>query len=221
MTVKTKIEEINIKQKIAELEALEAKTRNLLKTLEATADGQLRHRTIWKDNVAAIAAANTGVAAPTLRLFGATGSGTQRKEYVFGTGDSVYIAPFHVNHDILPGAKVYPHVHWSTDGTDTGNVQWELTIIRALGHDQAAFDAQTVIQIEQAASGTTWQHMVAECSDGDALTVTEPDELICIVLERIAASTDENTDSVFGLMVDLHYESNTIGTINKAPNFYI
>ena len=26
---------------------------------------------------------------------------------------------FNINHDIKQGSKIYPHVHWSTDGTDT------------------------------------------------------------------------------------------------------
>ena len=144
----------------------------------------------------------------------------QRREYRFDVGDYVFIQPFHINHDIKPGGKAYIHVHWSSDGTNTGLVAWELTIMRALGHDQANFGTPFVITLEQAAVGTAWRHMIVEAAEIDVITMSEPDELISVTLRRVAPSTGSNADEIFGLMVDLHYELDRRGTPNKAPNFY-
>ena len=144
----------------------------------------------------------------------------QRRERAFDIGDYVFIQPFHVNHDIKPGGKAYLHVHWSTNGSNTGPVAWELTFMRALGHDQDNFTAPQVVVLEQAASGTPWRHMIVEAGESDVITMTEPDELIMVTLRRIAPSAGSNADTVFGLMVDLHYEMDRRGTPGKSPDFY-
>jgi hypothetical protein len=76
------------------------------------------------------------------------------------------------------------------------------------------------VYVEQAAVGTAWEHMIAEVGEDQVLYFTEPDELLMVTLRRVAATTDENTDTVFGLQVDFHYEAEFYGTPQKAPNFY-
>lgn len=157
--------------------------------------------------------------APSNADFGPVDS-PQRRERAFDIGDYVFIQPFHVNHDIKPGGRAYLHVHWSTNGTNTGPVAWELSFNRALGHNQANFGIPLTIVLEQNAAGTPWRHMIVEASELQAITLTEPDELILTTLRRVAPSSGSNPDAVFGLMVDLHYELDRRGTPNKAPNFY-
>lgn len=178
-----------------------------------------RHTTIFKDMTSSISGARVPPAnAPASTNFGPA-STPQRQEFAFDVGEFIYIQPFHPNHDIKPGGSAFPHVHWSTNGVSTNPVRWELTIIRAKGHNQAAFDAVTVVEIEQAGSGIAWQHMIAEAEV--PLVMTEPDELIIMTLRRIAAvGGAANADTVFGLTVDLHYEAEYYGTPQKAPNFY-
>ena len=173
----------------------------------------------WKDSVSLVSAAPGGASAPTLTNFGAAGT-LQRQEYAFAVNDYVFIGAFHVNHDISSGCKCYPHIHWSTNGTSLNTVKWEFHIRRALGHNQAAFGAPTMISVTQAGSGTAWKHMIAEVAIGDSLTLTKPDELILVTVRRVTNGGVENADTVFGLLVDLHYEADRQATINKAPNFY-
>jgi len=173
----------------------------------------------WKDMLSPLTAAGVpNQNAPTLTDF-TVGTNT-RREYAFAVGDYIYVQPFHVNHDIAPGGAAYLHVHWTTDGTSTATVKWQFDIVRALGHQQANFAQSTAVTVEQAAAGTAYRHMVAEVDIADALTLTEPDELILITLTRITNGGSNNSDTVFGLMVDLHYESDRDTTPNKAPDFY-
>jgi hypothetical protein len=62
--------------------------------------------------------------------------------------------------------------------------------------------------------------MISEVALADALTLVEPDELILVTLRRVTNGATENTDSVFGLTVDFHYEADRAATPNKAPDFY-
>lgn len=154
---------------------------------------------------------------PQFQPFGPSGL---RQEMAFNVGDYAFSNPFHVNHDVKPGGKAYMHVHWSTNGTSTLPVRWEFQISRALGHNQAYFSAETSIFVEQSSNGGAWRHMIAEVSDLDALTLTEPDEIILVTLRRVSNGEVDNPDSVFGLLVDFHYESDRRTTPHKSPGFY-
>jgi len=63
--------------------------------------------------------------------------------------------------------------------------------------------------------------LVTEMPLNEALILTEPDELILVTLRRVANGATENTDTVFGLTVDFHYESDRRSTPNRSPNFYV
>jgi hypothetical protein len=170
----------------------------------------------WSDMLAPLVTAGVPVQnAPSLTGFAGT---SIRKEYAFALNDYCYVIPFHVNHDVKPNSLAHLHVHWTTNGTSTATVKWELSVIRALGHNQQAFTTPTVITIEQAASGTAWRHMIAE--DQTGITLYEPDELIMVTLKRITNGGTNNTDTVFGLMCDIHYQVDRLSTPNKVPNFY-
>ena len=80
---------------------------------------------------------------------------------------------------------------------------------------------KTTVTVEQAASGTAWQHMITEVSDNDAFYAPEVDSVVIIKVTRVTntAASDKST-GVFGLFVDLHYQMERTGTLNKAPNFY-
>ena len=175
----------------------------------------------WRDLTSPITDAGVpGIRAPARVAFGPTHT-PQYEQFSFAVLDYVFCEPFHVNHDVKPGGLAYIHVHWSTDGTSTNTVKWELSIMRALGHNQENFLAPIVKTVEGAAHGTAWRHMISEVSIVDALTLTEPDELLLVTLTRITNEGVENPDAVFGLMVDLHYEVDRLSTPNKSPNFYV
>ena len=224
MGVNLNVPQINIRQTLTELQGLAARSKNLLKSLSARNDGQVEHTVGWKDNVSGLAGAALHPSlTPELKE---VVPGEKRYELAFATGNIAFCDPFHVNHDILPGAKVYPHVHWETDHTDANDsVTWRMYYRRAKGHQQEAFSAEAFMDITQSVNSTAHTHMIAECSDAQALVLNEPDELILITLELLSAtgftpSKITAGDRVFGLTVDLHYESSIIATKNKAPNFW-
>ncbi len=175
----------------------------------------------WKDLISPLVV--EGVPSENLPIFAPFGSSGLRRELKFEVGDYAFVKAFHINHDMKIGGKFYPHIHWSTDGTDTNSVKWEFQVSRAKGHDQAYFSAETSYFVEQLPNSITsgaWRHYVAEISDEDALDLDEPDEMVLIVVRRVSNDATDNADSVFGITVDLHYEADRDSTPNKSPNFY-
>ena len=172
---------------------------------------------LWEDNLTSLITSRPGATAPTLRAFGPTGNIQQLD---FAINDFVYTSGFHIGHDIKPGSKMYPHVHWSTNGIDTNTVKWELSFTYAKGHNQEAFPAETTLNLEEAASGTAWQHMITEATDAEAFTAPEVDSIILMKVRRVTNGGTDNADQTFGMFIDMHYQKDRFGTPQKSPDFY-
>lgn len=172
----------------------------------------------WSDLVSPLMIEGVPLAnAPEYVAFGPSGL---RRELAFGIGDYAFAKAFHINHDVKPGGKALCHIHWSTNGVNTAPIRWEFQVSRALGHQQAYFTAETSYFVTQPAWAGAWRHMIAEVAIEDALTLTEPDELVLVTVRRVTNGATDNTDLVFGLTVDFHYETDRSATPNRAPNFY-
>ena len=172
----------------------------------------------WKDLVSPLDASGVpALNAPTKVPFGPSGL---RTELEFHVGDYIFCQPFHVGHDVKVGGKALVHVHWTSNGVNMAPVKWEFQITRALGHQQAYFGGEVSIFAQQTPGGGAWRHMVAEVDMADALTLTEPDELILVTLRRVTNGATDNTDAIFALTVDFHYEADRDSTPNRSPNFY-
>lgn len=188
---------------------------NLLGVLNYTS-----HTVGFRDMLSPLTTAGVGAAnRPLSANFGTAIAGDPYQALAFALNDYAFATAFHVDHDVKPGGKAYLHVHWSTNGTSIATVKWQMTVRRSKGHNQANFtNTEQVFTVEQAAQGTAWRHMVTETAA--FITLTEPDELIMVTIKRITNGGTNNADTVFGLMCDLHYESDREVTPNKAPNFY-
>lgn len=130
---------------------------------------------------------------------------------------------FHVDHDYALGTSLYPHIHWTTDGSLVGTVRWGIEWTVAKGHQQMAFGATTTVYVEQTTTGTPYMHYIAETSLANAIPGTniEPDTFILMrVFRDVDSANDTYDDQVFGLALDLHYQADRATTPNKAPNFY-
>jgi hypothetical protein len=168
----------------------------------------------WRDLKMGIVGAASGGGAPALAVFGPTGV---IKQMAFAVGDSVYVSG-HVDHDIKVGSTVFPHIHWSTNGSNVQPVKWQITHMAAAGHNQANFPPDSILSLEEAAQGTAWRHMITE--DPTGFVAPEVDSLFLCEIKRVTNGGTENTDTVFALFVDLHYETDKYGSVNRLPPFY-
>ena len=176
----------------------------------------------WNDYVSTLSQAKIGGGTvPTWAAYG--GSSIYTWQFSASAMNELIIAPFHIEHDYKPNSRWHFHVHWSPDSTHAGTVRWGFEYSIAKGHGQSAFTpgSTTTIYIEQAGSGTQYQHQIAEDATGIIDTEVEVD---CLIMGRLfrdgAHVNDTFTGVAHGLTVDLHYQAERFATVNKAPNFY-
>ena len=170
----------------------------------------------WRDITSNINVRGVAATDPAWTQVGSSGL----YAYDFDINDVVWLT-FHIPHDIA-SSTVYFHVHWFPSGTNANSVKWEFKYVYAKGFDQQAFGfgSPTTITVEQASPEVAYQHMVAETTGQTISGLTEPDGLIHLYVKRITNGATDNSDSIFGLTADIHYQSTNMATVNKAPSFY-
>ena len=178
--------------------------------------GDIKHKIGWRDNVQPFTKASAGAAAPVLTTL-ANGV----RLWAFSNNDSVHVE-FHVDHDIVPNSTCYPHVHFigSTAMTAGQTVIWQFIYIRAKGHSQgeSLLGPRTTLTLTYTADGTeiAGEHIILEHPTGFVLR--EPDEMILVEYKKTGGTYG---GTVYGLMGDIHYQSDRETTPNRAPNFYV
>lgn len=191
---------------------------NIMRDLFVGAAYNETTRAVWRDMVADLARTPAAANAPT---FTTMISGLQAYSFSAASMNQLFVS-FHIDHDILRGSKIYPHVHWTPgSSTDTGTVRWGIEYTVAAGHGRGEFGASTTIYLEQAGPGVAHRHMIVEASDEQAIDAPEIDSLIvCRVFRDAAHANDTFAAACFGLYMDMHYQADRVGTPQKSPDFY-
>jgi len=185
----------------------------------------------WADILGEVKVLSPGANDPTLAVFR-----DSLRQFSFSNAvmNEVF-GSFHIPHDYVPGSDVYIHVHWAQNVVDTGgpaavpgDVKWQFEVSYSKGHNQAAFPASFTTSVTQTASGTQYQHLIAEVQlsaaapsavqiDSDLL---EPDGIILVRAFRDPTDAADTLDQVpFLHYVDLHYQSTGRATKQKSPDF--
>ena len=171
----------------------------------------------WQDNTSAfVPSAVHPSTTPTFGAFGANGM----YALSFDEGDIAFIN-FHIQHDVLTGSTMYPHVHWSPATTMSvgETVIWTLEYVAAKGHNQAESftGALTTITLTHTADGTevAGEHMVTE----DSVGFTAP-EIDSLVLMKVTRGNGTYAGAVFGHTADIHYQVGQLNTPSRTPDFF-
>jgi hypothetical protein len=174
----------------------------------------------WRDITTQVSVRGTGPTDPSWSQIGSTAF----YAYDFSLNDQCWMA-FHIPHDIVPDSDVYFHTHWLPDGTNTNTVKWQYTYSYAKGFNQAAFDMGLVnspltnagiVTAEEAGPGVAYQHMVSETAAVSIAGLSEPDGIVYVNVQRITNGGTNNTDGIFVLTSDIHYQSTGIGTAGRT-----
>ena len=183
----------------------------------------------WKDLIGDVVPKTSGAGSPALSTFR---DDIRWFSYsVNEDGDCV----FHMPHDWAPGTDIFLHVHWAHNGTAiSGSIDVRLHVSYAKGHGQEAFSADIEPHIVVGSLNLTntprYMHRVDEIQLSSATPSAtqldtadlEPDGLILVHydMDAIPAITGGAPNEVFLFALDIHYQSNHIGTLNKVPDFY-
>jgi hypothetical protein len=183
----------------------------------------------WRDIEGALIPKTSGVGSPTLTTF----RGNVRW-FAYANGEDMD-AVFHIPHDYAPGSDLYLHLHWGHNGTSISNsVVIDYYLTYAKGHSQATFPAE--IHITQTLAGLTigntpqYAHRIDEFqitnAAGDSThfdrDLIEPDGLLLVHFNwtTIPTISGGGTTKPFAFYLDLHYQSTSTATKNKAPDFW-
>lgn len=196
------------------------KSRNTLleEILAATPSGVGGEEYGWDDNIQLFSAAKgNGTTEPVW-----SNMGNGHYNYLFTSGDELFVT-YHVLHDYKQNTNAYPHIHFLVDQTMVVGQQitWRFGYLIAKGHQQgeSLTATETVFDMIYTATGTeiAGEHIILECSDLQAFDIIEPDTLVSARIELLSENVDGR---IFGIMCDLHYQTDRHSTLNKAPNFY-
>jgi len=181
-------------------------------------DGYLRHEKGWKDNIQPFSSARgNGTTEP---VWSDIGNGNYAMR--FTTGDELFVN-FHIDHDYAPETKAYPHIHFCCANTqDAGDaITWRFSYIIAKGHQQGGSftGARTNIDLTYTYTGSevAGEHIIVEASDLQAFSLVEVDSVLMAGIELLSETVG---GQIYGIMCDLHYQTDRSVTLNKSPNFY-
>lgn len=154
------------------------------------------------------------------------------KQHQFAVNDEAQLS-FHLPHDYAPGTNIFIHAHWSHDSAlvTGGSVTWGFELCYAKGHDQGAFDTTIAIVELQNASLVQRQHMICEApasiAGGSASLLDTADvETDGLIFGRVFLAVNAITvasgpvPGPFLHTVDIHYQSTSMPTKRRAPDFW-
>lgn len=180
----------------------------------------------WRNLLGNLNAKTTGPTSPSWATFRGSISG-----YQFAAGNVIDFF-YKIGHDYVPGTDIYLSIHWAHNGTAiSGNAVFSIAATYAKGYTQAAYPAEISNSVTyntvNIATTPQYEHMITELQISTAggsasllnTTNLEPDGIIKLhfTLTTLPTITGGN---LFIDQVDIAYQSTSIGTKNRVPNFY-
>jgi hypothetical protein len=187
----------------------------------------------WRDLIGDITPKASGVGSPTLATF----RGGNVRSFFYSAGDDGD-AVFHIPHDYVPGTDLFLHLHWAHNGTAiSGSLVVNFYITYAKGHNQASdgnFAAEVTrtltVSTPNIATVPQYRHRVDETQISAASPaasqidsdIIETDGLILVHFDTVTIPTitGGSTNEPAYFTLDIHYQSTSIGTKQKAPDFW-
>lgn len=188
----------------------------------------------WRDLIGDITPKASGPGAPTLAAF----RGGNVRAFFYSAGDDGDVV-YHIPHDYVPGSDLHLHLHWAHNGTAiSGSLVVNFYITYAKGHNQAT-DGNFIAEVNRTLTVSTpdiatipqYSHRLDETQISAASPaasqidsdIIEPDGLILLHFDvtTIPTITGGSTNEPALFTLDIHYQSTSVGTKAKAPNFYV
>jgi hypothetical protein len=117
-------------------------------------------------------------------------------------------------HGFAQSTTLKPHIHWVSEGTDTGDVVFTFEWTYADIGD--VFPATTISDVTVTAPGTALQHTMTHFDDVTPDSSGVSGMFICRVSRDAANAADTCTDEVCILEFDFHYQFNRPGSREES-----
>lgn len=185
--------------------------------VEFEADGTMvmnGNATVWDDiRVSALATRLGVIRPPTFAQLSDDGAGsTGVFTYMFADNSEqqVFFSVL-IPHGYKLGSDLHPHVHWSPQTADTGQVDWFLEY--TISNYEGTFGNTTTITISDDGEGTINKHQIATPAapiDGSSTQLAAM--LICRLYRDGGQGNDDFIGDAALLEFDLHFEQDTVGS---------
>jgi len=137
------------------------------------------------------------------------------RAYAFDpTTDEELLFTSQLPHKWKEGTSIVPHIHWSPEDTNTGNVVWSLEYTKA--SINGTFGATTTISVTDAGDGTAYKHQVADFAAISMTGETISTILVCRLFRDADNGSDTYTGDAFGHEIDFHYEIDQPGSVDET-----
>ncbi len=184
--------------------------------IEFEADGMLVMNgaaTVWDDiRVSALSTKLGAIKQPTFSQFADDGAGsTGVYTYMFADNaeEQVFFSVL-IPHGYKLGSDLQPHVHWSPQTTDIGQIDWFLEY--TIANLDSTFGTTTTITLSDNGDGTINKHQKAETDTIDGSNLTLASKLICRLYRDGGQGNDDFVGDAALLEFDIHFEQDTIGS---------
>ena len=192
---------------------------------------------VWKDLTGNVVARGSGAGWPTFSTF----LGVSLDAFAFAAGESVNFY-FHIPHDYAVGTDIYLHTHWGHNGTAiSGNMVWDAEVSIAnrtatvpfspfITPITASLNSNTISGTMNTTNYPRYCHVVEEIQLSAAsptasqlnTSAIQVDSLIQMHINAttIPTITGGAPNEPFLFFVDIHYQADMEGTLNKDPDYY-
>jgi hypothetical protein len=115
-----------------------------------------------------------------------------------------------LSHSYKEGSTIYPHLHWISTDTSTGNVVWKLSY--SWGNWAGTFPTATTTTMTVAKSVVLNYHSMDSFSPISGTGKEISSILICDLSRNSSSAADTYTATAYLAEVDIHLELNTMGS---------
>ncbi|MFC1622062.1 hypothetical protein ACFL13_01620 [Patescibacteria group bacterium] len=175
--------------------------------------------TVWDDVRVPITGVKTGGSKiPGFVKFKDDGGGSQGVfSYQFDPDqeEEVYFT-VQLPHSYKAGSDIEPHIHWTPIDGNSGSVIWGLEYTWA--NYEGTFSDTTIVTKTQAASGTAYEHQIADFAAISGTGQAESSMLICRVYRDATDGSDDYGSDVALLEIDFHFQIEKMGTDDEYPS---
>lgn len=217
-------------KKISPLETIDAPALTAGKVITSNgANGANFGVAVWSEISGSLVSRPSGATTPTLTAYKG-----DIWQYAFDVGDEVFIA-WHIPHDYKINSDIWTQVHWShNDATSiSGSIIFTFEACYAKSHNQAIFGPNFAFSTPpyntvSLATTPQYRHRVEDYQlssispNGNQIDsrLLEPDGLIMAKVTCPTQPTFGGGGKVFIHTVDIKYQIDSIGTLNRKPPFY-
>lgn len=176
------------------------------------------HRDVWEDLRVPLTSTRAAANSPgfaQLRDNGAGSVGVFASMFDKSSDEQLFFSA-QIPHSYKENSDIKVHAHWCPTDTDTGTVLWGLEYTWA-NVDGVLPVTTLLVGTPQAASGTAFNHQLAEIGTISGTSKDISSMLVCRIYRDVSGDDYDNDAAL--LEIDFHFRKNTLGSLQESSKY--